>query len=257
MSTRTRVTLTVQSIRDTDKWFRVATVSPDEAMEAIEGRGMHASAVDCPPERIAIIAAVSTRTREGSWTEWSETLPMSVEVFREWWAADRENWNRLSGTGQSPETGLQVIPDPPDLSCTGCDSLASVEWYEYPEDTVHICGNCGSIAGFPWEGGQSPAPSHPPPRERAPTRRERPASRVETPQPNRTFEGTWTNLGESRDRPAWGARVVVQDGEEVPEGATVRVRSKTGKVARKTAGATVRRLRDRTTGDFIRLVEVS
>ena len=240
MNTRTKVTLSVQSTRDPDKWWRVATVSPEEAMEALDGRGMHANAVDCPHERIAIIVDRGERT---------ETLTVSEFLY------GSNTHEQEESVTIHPDTGLRVIPDPPDLFCTGCDELARVEWYDFPEDRVHICGNCGSIAGFPWKGREAARPSRP---ERAPTRRERPASRVETPQPNRTFTATWANVGSSDDeRPTWGARVVVQDGEEVPEGATIRVRSRTGKVARKTAGATVRRLRDRTTGEFIRLVEVS
>ena len=228
MNTRTRVTLSVQSIRDPDKWWRVATVSPEEAMDALEGRGMHAGAVDCSHERLAIII--------------NDGDPMSVRRFTDWFhGRPKPGWFEGPSQGEGDES---MSTNTSGISCTDCEEAEHFGEFAFPEAMVFICRSCGSVAGARWVG-------------EGPTRRERPASRVETPHPNRAFEATWTNLGESRDRPAWGARVVVQDGEEVPEGATVRVRSKTGKVARKTAGATVRRLRDRTTGDFIRLVEVS
>jgi hypothetical protein len=228
----TRVTLTVQSIRDPDKWFRVATVRPDEAVEALS--------------RIAIIVDHGDTT---------DTL--TVAEFTDWVYGDNTHEQEEESVIIHPDTGLRVIPDPPDMSCTGCDELASVEWYDFPEGRVHICGNCGSIAGFVGEEPRSAGSPWPPPRAQAPTRRERPASRVETPQPNRTFEGTWANLDREADRPVWGARVVVQDGEEVPEGATVIVRNRNNtKRARKVAGATVARIRDRQSGEFIRLVQV-
>lgn len=228
MNTRTRVTLTVQSIRDTDKWFRVATVGPEQAMDALEGRGMHAGAVDCPHERIAIII--------------NDGDPMSVRRFTDWFRG-RPTAGWFEGPSQEEEDE-SMSTHTSGLSCTKCGETEHFGEFVFPEAVVDICRSCGAVAGARWQEGP------------VPTRSERPASRVETPQPSRSFEATWTNLGESRGRPAWGARVVVQDGEEVPEGATIIVRSQSGKRARKTAGETVRRLRDRESGDFIRLVEV-
>lgn len=221
MDARTKVTLTVQSIRDTDKWFRVATVGPEQAMDALEGRGMHAGAVDCPHERIAIII--------------DDEEPMPVQGFIDWFYGRQE-----AGGGERVSTNMS------DITCTACGETEHFygDQLSFPEAVVAICLSCGAVAGARWTGG-------------VPTRRERPATRFEDPHPSRTFEGTWANLDRDAERPRWGARVVVSDGEDVPEGATVFVRSQSGKRARKTAGATVRRFNDSRTGDFIRLVEVS
>lgn len=221
MSTRTRVTLSVQSTRDPDRWYRVATVSPDEAMDALEGRGMHAGAVDCPHERIAIII-------DGG-------EPMPVQGFIDWFYSRQE-----AGGDESMSTHTS------DITCTDCEETEHFygDQLSFPEAVVAICLSCGSVAGARWAGG-------------APTRRERPATRFEQPHPDRTFEATWTNLDRESSRPSWGARVVVEDGEDVPEGATLLIANKNNtRQARKTAGSTVARFRDRTTGDFIRLVEV-
>ncbi len=224
----TRVTLTVQSIRDTDKWFRVATVGPEQAMDALEGRGMHAGAVDCSHERIAIII--------------NDGDPMSVRRFTDWFhGRPKPGW--FEGPSQEEEDE-SMSTNTSGLSCTKCGETEHFGEFVFPEAVVAICRSCGAVAGARWAGSNL-------------TRQERPATRIEDPHPSRTFEGTWTNLGESRDRPTWGARVVVQDGEDVPEGATIVVRSQSGKRARKTAGVTVGRLRDRESGEFIRLVEVS
>ena len=238
MSTRTRVTLSVQSTRDPDKWFRVATVSPDEAMDALEGRGMHAGAVDCPHERIAIII--------------NDGEPMPVQGFIDWFYGQQD-----SGGDERVSTHTS------DIICTDCEETEHFGEFAFPEAVVSICRSCGSVAGARWTGEAAarstaaPRAAAPPRRERAPTRRERPATRIEQPHPDRTFEGTWANLDRDAPRPRWGARVVVQDGEDVPEGATIILRNRDNtKRARKVAGVTVGRLRDRATGDFIRLVEV-
>jgi len=217
----TRVTLSVQSNRDPDKWFRVATVSPDEAMDALEGRGMHAGAVDCSNERIAIII--------------NDEEPVPVQGFIDWFYGRQE-----AGGDESMSTHTS------DITCTMCRETEHFygDQLSFPEaEVVAICLSCGAVAGARWAG-------------EVPTRQERPATRFEDPHPSRTFEGTWTNLDRDAERPRWGARVVVGNGEDVPEGATIFVRSQSGKRARKTAGATVRRFNDRRTGDFIRLVEV-
>jgi hypothetical protein len=232
MSTRTRVTLSVQSTRDPDRWYRVATVSPDEAMDALEGRGMHAGAVDCPHERIAIII-------DGG-------EPMPVQGFIDWFYGRQEAGG---GEGMSTHTS--------DITCTDCEETEHFGEFAFPEAVVFICRSCGSVAGARWTGEAAAQSEAAPRRERAPTRRERPATRFEQPHPDRTFEATWTNLDRESSRPSWGARVVVEDGEDVPEGATLLIANKNNtRQARKTAGSTVARFRDRTTGDFIRLVEV-
>jgi hypothetical protein len=231
MNARTRVTLSVQSTRDPDRWYRVATVSPDEAMDALEGRGMHAGAVDCPHERIAIII--------------DDGEPMLVQGFIDWFYSRQE-----AGGDESMSTHTS------DITCTDCEETEHFGEFAFPEAVVFICRSCGSVAGARWTGETAARAEEAPRRERAPTRRERPATRIEQPHPDRTFEGTWANLDRDAERPRWGARVVVSDGEDVPEGATIVVRSQSGKRARKTAGATVRRFSDSQTGDFIRLVEV-
>jgi len=219
MSTRTRVTLSVQSIRDPDRWYPVATVSPDEAMDALEGRGMHAGAVDRPHDRIAITV--------------NNGEPMPVQRFIDWFYGQQG-----SGGDESVSTNTSAI------TCTNCEETEHFGEFAFPEAVVSICRSCGSVAGARWK-------------SEAPTRRKRPATRIERPHPDRTFEGTWANLDREAERPRWGARVVVQDGEDVPEGATIIVRNRDNtKRARKVAGVTVGRLRDRATGDFIRLVEV-
>ena len=218
MSDGAWVRMSVQS-RRSDRWFEVARLGLYGAIDALDGRGPHAQAVEVDDERLSLVV------EEEGWT----SDPLSREGFFSWYDA-RMNTNE--------DTMNQ-------MTCTNCPESGAPESFGFDEDTgIHHCRACGAIAGFPWNG-------------EAPTPQERPSTRFESPTPERTFEATWANLNRDSDRPLWGARIIVEDGEDVPEGATVIVfnRDRT-KRAKKTTGETVGRFRDRGTGEFIRLVEV-
>ena len=231
----TRVRMAVQS-RQSDRWFEVASLGLYEAIDALDGRGPHARAVEVDDERLSLVV------EEGEWT----SDPLSREGFFRWYDA------RMNDNTNEDDMNR--------MTCTNCDESGAPENFGFDENTgLHNCRVCGALAGFPWTGevaSDTDLPL-PPVESRAPTRRERPATRFEAPAPERTFEATWANLDREADRPVWGARVVVRDGEDVPEGATLIVSNRAGtKQARKTAGETVSRFRDRGTGEFIRLVRV-
>jgi len=119
----------------------------------------------------------------------------------------------------------------PTLSCMNTE-CGNADAFGFDRDLhLNYCRDCGTMAGLPWQPSDYTivpviAPVIAP-------------AEVVEPQP---FEGTWTKwAGE------WHARIPVRDGEDVPPGARVVVRRKSGATANRFAADTLRRFTN--TGD--------